>query len=155
MKDYFSTSKLGIAMFRFSTHSLVSWTLPLVSWTLLVTIALASVVPAEGACDVKGGQCGSKQCCGACCTEADAAEKSCCEAATPSRVCRCSAENDRPATPLERRSSGERENARLGESLAAAIFVDDDNQTQRTEDVSLFSFLPSPCRQAVLCRWLI
>ena len=142
-----------------------------VTLVLLVAMALAGVVPASGACNETGNQCGSKQCCGACCTKSSEPTNSCCSTSTqvpstrvpstqvPStraRVCHCSVENERPATPPERRGSDERNDARRAERMASVIFVSDDESRVRfIEDATLSSILSASHRQAVLCRWLI
>ncbi len=132
----------------------------LVSVVLIAAMAFVSLVSAAGVCEAKGAKCGSRQCRSACCTPSDKAALPCCSAPKISHPCRCSVENERPATPEERQNSGQRNgneqnDARRAENLAIAAFVGDgESLLQSTADAPLFSFLPTLQRQAVLCRWL-
>ena len=139
----------GATMFRLSTRSYLSL-------TLLAAMALSSVAAQTRACGGQKIDGTSKQCCGACCVS-DELVDSCCSTARRPRVCRCSVENQRPATPRqERRPSDQRDDARRTESTATVIFVGHDESPERfAEDATLFSGLPTSRLQAVLCRWLI
>jgi hypothetical protein len=137
-----------MVMFRFAAN-------PFVSFALIAATAFAGVVPVVGACTAKEIQCGAEQCCNTCCTGPDVSAQTCCSKVIQSHGCRCSVENERPATPQERRTSDERNNVRLVQSVVAAVFVaDDESRLQLTDDATLYPFLPTSRRQAVLCRWL-
>jgi len=142
----------GIPMFRPARK--------LLSFVLIAAMAFVGVAPAAGACEAKGREGGSKPCCGtccgACCARSSEATQACCAKPRQPVVCRCSADNERPAAPAERRSSDERDNVRLAGCLMVVLFVADrEPRRPLIEDAALLSSPPTSCRQAVLCRWLI
>jgi hypothetical protein len=138
----------GIAMFRPASK--------IFSLVLIAATTLVGAVPVTGACDATGRERGSKHCCGVCCAELSEARHSCCSKSLQSQICQCSVDQGRPATPGERRTSDERNEARRIQCVAAVLFVDGDEQpAHAVQDASLRSSPPTLRRQAVLCHWLI
>ena len=128
---------------------------PVISFVLVVATILAGVVPVAGACEMSSVQCGVKQCRRACCTKTIEPADLCCSTFSQLQACRCSVENQRPATPQERRTSDERDASRRAGGTLAVIFVGDDEiLTLPIKDGPLFSSLPATRRQAILCLWL-
>lgn len=120
--------------------------------TLIVAMSLMSIVPATGACEVIGKGCESEQ---DCCMGLDEVVQTCCSTSIYSVTCNCSVEQERPTTPLEQRTSDERDTSRLVASvLVASDVCDHSSQIQSTKDSALFYCLSSSHSQAVLCRWL-
>lgn len=123
---------------------------------LIAATALAGGVPATGACAAKGSICKSKTCCGVGCTKPSESVMSCCGLKTESLTCRCSARNEHPAASHERRASDVRSDLRNAEARPTMITLRCDGlNSSAGQEASLFSFLPNPRRQAVLCCWLI
>jgi hypothetical protein len=143
-----SLNSTGIAMFRPASKIL--------SLVLIAATTLVGVAPGTSACDATGRERASKHCCGVCCAKLSEARHSCCSKSLQSQACQCSVDQERPATPRERRSSDERNDVRRAEFVADVLFVDGDERPARAiQDATLLSSQPTLRRQAVLCRWLI
>ena len=143
-----SPNSTECAMFRFAITTLLL--------ALVVATPCVGAVPATGACAAMGHERGSGQCCGICCEKLSEARRTCCSKSVKPQSCQCSVDRERPAVPQERRSSDERNDSRRAESVAAVLFVrDEEPPVQAIGDVSLLSSQPSLRRQAILCRWLI
>jgi hypothetical protein len=138
----------GVAMIWLPTKSSVSA-------VLIAAIAIAGFGPAVGTCEATDGACGTKSCHTACCISPDKPVRACCSAPATTRVCRCSVENQRPATPSEKRAPEKRDDSIRGVYGAMAFDVRvAEPQARSTVDASLSSSLTTPHQQAVLCRWL-
>lgn len=136
------------AMFRFAITTLLL--------ALVAATSFVGAVPATSVCAATGQECGSGQCCGVCCEKLSEARRTCCSKPVKPQNCQCSVNRERPAVPQERRPSDERNDARRAESVAAVLFVhDDEPPVQAIGNASLLSSQPSLRRQAIFCRWLI
>lgn len=124
----------------------------ILSLVLIVATTLAGVTPAIGVCESTHG---SKQCCGHCQATLSEARSTCCSKSAEPQACQCSVDQERPATPQERRTSDERTEARHAKCMVTVLHVgDDQSPTPAIEDATLLSSQPKSRRQAVLCRWL-
>lgn len=124
----------------------------ILSLLLIVATTLVGITPAVGVCESKRG---AKQCCGRCQANPSEASSTCCSKSAKPQACQCSVEQERPATPQERRTSDERNNARRAECMAVVLPSGDDQPpAPAIEDAALLSSQPESRRQAVLCRWL-
>ena len=138
--EFYSTE---VTMFRLARTIL--------SLLLIAATALVSVAPEAGACGAMGRGRESKRCC--CAGGSSAA---CCTASAPRAGCQCAVDQERPATPPQRQTSDDRNDARQIECVAILPFADKDEHTaDAAQDVSLLSSQPALRRQAILCRWLI
>ena len=121
---------------------------------LVVAVGLQAAVPAASSCADRDNICRSATCCCGCCKGAGELPSTCCSGQSTARVCRCSKEG-RPVAPPNRSSDMER--AVLYQDGAASLSwcPCDASKPLGGEDFALRSFLPRPCRQALLGCWLI
>ena len=135
---------IGIVMFRPQRN--------VFSLVLIAATACGSVVPANDVCNSTHE---AKRCCGHCGADQSEARSTCCSKSAEPQACKCSVDQERPATPQERRNPDERENTRRAECAVTVTPVGDDHSPpQSVEDSALLSSQSQPRRQAVLCRWL-
>ncbi len=141
----------GPVMFRSLSTSLLSF------WLVIAT-ALAGVAPsAMPEWRTQENQAVSSSGCGPCCANRDHGSRSCCARAVQPPGCPCVVEKERPAPPIERRTSDERNEQRRLESAAVVlIFPEGDNPSRAAvpQDAALTSVPSAQRRQAALCRWL-
>ena len=136
-----------VPMFRFAMNRVILI-------MLMATSAFAGLRPPIATCATMCNRRGSDTCCG-CCDQKRDSQASCCAKASTARACRCSVDDERPTVPRERRNSDGREECRFAETASVVVSVSDDSlRTRSSVDASLLLSLPSPCGQAVLCRWL-
>ena len=134
-------------MFQFAPNVL--------SLLLIVATTCMGMAPAGAPCAAADREPPSKSCCGLCCATDSAASRTCCARSEELNVCTCLADEERPATPRERRGSDERD-ARRAEWMATAAVIDvAESHIRVTQDGPVFSSLFHARHQAVLCRWLI
>ena len=134
-------------MFQFAPNVL--------SLLLIVATTCMGMAPAGAPCVAADREPPSKSCCGLCCATESAASRTCCARSEELNVCTCLADEERPATPRERRGSDERD-ARRAEWMATATVIHVTGpQIRVIQDGLAFSFLSYARHQAVLCRWLI
>lgn len=124
----------------------------ILSLVLITAIACGGVVPANEVCNSTQEV---KRCCGHCGANQSEARSTCCSKSTEPQACKCSVDQERPATPQERRNPDERENTRRAECVVTVTPVGNNHSLpQSIEDGVLLSSQSQPRRQALLCRWL-
>jgi len=125
----------------------------ILSLVLITATTCVGVVPTTEVCNSAQEV---KRCCGNCGANQSEVSSTCCSKSAEPQACTCLVDQERPATPQERRNPDERENTRRAKCVVTPTPVGDFHSPPQSaeEDKRLLS-QSQPRGQAVLCRWLI